>query len=45
LGICQLNRQLKSALEITVLLDLTLLQYELQFTLLYARIKISVIPK
>jgi hypothetical protein len=33
LGICQLNRQLKSALEITVILDLTLLQYELQFTL------------
>jgi hypothetical protein len=32
LGICQLNRQLKSALEITVILDLTLLQYELQFT-------------
>jgi hypothetical protein len=32
LGICQLSRQLKSAYEVTVTLDLTLLQYELQFT-------------
>jgi hypothetical protein len=41
LGICQLNRQLKSALEITVILDLTLLQYELQFTDQYEDIEIA----